>query len=49
MKDNNEVELVNIANPVMLGVKIALGMFVVFPLFIFCLCIVLLIFGVSLW
>lgn len=42
-----ETELINIANPIKLGVHIAIGMFIAFPVLLLCLFFVLLIFGVS--
>ena len=40
-----EYQYVNIANPIILGMKIGIGMFIVFPLFIIAIAIVMLLFG----
>ena len=38
-------QFVNIANPIVLGIKIAIGMFIVFPLFLVAIVLVVLLFG----
>ncbi|MBN1386350.1 hypothetical protein JW968_05255 [Candidatus Woesearchaeota archaeon] len=42
-----EIYHVNIANPISLGINIAIGMFIVFPLFVIAIFVILLLFGVS--